>query len=729
MVLTLAVIGLNANAQLNYTVSFPTASYVAVTGTSPTLDLAYPPDLAATEGVPETDEGAANGIAFPFPVKFNGATYNTFNISTNGFISLGAAIDTLNVYWGNNLTSGPINGAANNGVSTRPIIAPLWDDLDMQAATNILYSTAGTAPNRIFTVQWTNAKWNWQAAAAAVSFQVKFYEATGVIRFHYKPSNTGTVNAGGASVGLADGATGAGNFLSLSALTTTATNSSTTETTTIAAKPTANLVIDFTPVATPAIDAALKLIAAPTLATCHSTLQTFKYQIKNAGTTVIAPGAATVNLTATGANPGSYNASNTKSLAFNEFDTVTISTVSLNSPGATVLTGIVALTGDTRTTNDTAKRTNSTATELNTFPLFDSGNLAAFNWLNFYYGSNNGWRVTSLGYINTALGDSIRAHTGKNYYYFNPIASAALSNSILYTQCLTLPSGLSAGSYSCSFWMTHDSSRPNSSGFGSDSLFITVSTDKGATWTRLAGFDRIRAGFTIPAYAKDSVSLTAYAGQTIHLGLEGVGNYGNAFAIDDITINANEPLPITLTTFSGSREGNKNILNWQTANETNNKGFELQRSINGKEFSSIASINSKATNGSSSAVLNYSYSDDKYVGATNYYRLKQLDKDGKFSFSNVVVIKSATITKAEISSVYPNPVQDKLNIVLNTPSTEKITVSITDLAGKTISQKNVQTVLGDNNIQFTTTQLAKGTYLVKVYAANTEIATQKFIKQ
>lgn len=725
----LAIVGLIlggnvANAQLNYTVSFPTATYAAITGTSPTLDLAYPPDLAATEGVPETDEGAANGIAFPFPVVFNGTTYNTFNISTNGFISLGAALDTFNVFWGNNLNSGPYNGAANDARSSRPIIAPLWDDLDMQAATNIVYTTSGTAPNRVFTVQWSNAKWSWQAASASVSFQVKFYETTNVIRFHYRPINAGTVTSGSASVGLADGPIGAGNFLSLSALTTTATNSSATETTTISAKPSANLVIDFTPVATPANDAALKLIAAPLLPSCFSSALTYQYQIRNTGTNAIAPGAAVINLSVTGANPASLSLSNTKTLAYNDYDTVTFSNVYLNTPGANTLTAIVALAGDTRATNDTAKRSTSTASTLSSFPITDAGSLEAFSWINFFYGTNNGWRAGSASYINSALGDSLKAHSGSTFYYFNPVASAALSNSILYTQCLTLPNSPGAN-YFCTFWMSHDSSRPNSSGFGSDSLFITVSTDNGATWTRLAGFDRIRAGFTIPAYAKDSVDLSAYAGQTIHLGLEGVGNYGNVFGIDDITINANFPLPISLSAFTGTREGAKNVLNWSTASETKNKGFELQRSINGKDFTAITFVNSKSTSG---AGANYTYTDEKPLSGTNYYRLRQVDNDGKATFSAIVVLKSAQI-KADISRVYPNPVQDKLNIVLNIVGNEKVTISITDLVGKTIATKSIDAVNGDNNISFNTTQLAKGTYLIKVNSSsNSELATQKFVK-
>ena len=190
------------------------------------------------------------------------------------------------------------------------------------------------------------------------------------------------------------------------------------------------------------------------------------------------------------------------------------------------------------------------------------------------------------------------------------------------------------------------------------------------------------------------------------------------------------PLPITLTNFSGVREGTRNILNWTTANEANNKGFELQRSANGEKFSSIATINSKAENGNSSSVLYYSYNDEKPLTSTNYYRLKQMDKDGKESFSNIVVLKSASITKAEITRVYPNPVAEQLNIVLNTPNSEKVSIRITDLVGKTIAEKALQTNQGDNNIQFNTSNLSRGTYLIKIFSSsNSEMSIQKFIKQ
>lgn len=208
------------------------------------------------------------------------------------------------------------------------------------------------------------------------------------------------------------------------------------------------------------------------------------------------------------------------------------------------------------------------------------------------------------------------------------------------------------------------------------------------------------------------------------------GPLGAPFKIMVDATLASGLVPVNLTTFTGVKEGGKNILNWSTANETNNKAFELQRSSNGEKFSSIATINSKAENGNSSSTLYYSYNDEKPLAGTNYYRLRQIDKDGKESYSSIVALKSISITKAEITRVYPNPVSEQLNIVLNTPISEKVNIRITDLVGKTIAEKMLQTNQGDNNIQFNTSNLNRGTYLIKIFSSNeSEMSIQKFIKQ
>jgi len=734
--LGLILLGNKANAQLNYTVSYPTVNYSAITGgTNPPITLCD----VISDGAPTSDEGAANGISLPFSFKFNNLDYTKINLCTNGFITLGTAtnnpkIDSFSANYFNSLAFGPIK-LDGTLPTNRPIIAPLWDDLDLQATTNLTYKTTGTTPNRIFTVQWSNAKWSWTATAASINFQLKLYETTNVIDFAYKTAAGALSTGAGASIGLADTSIGTGSFLSLSGVTNTATNSFKTETTTIATKPANNFCIRFTPIIAPAVDAAVYDMTAPAnFVSCFNSNKNVSVTIANKGTTNIAIGASSAVLSVIGANAQSITKTNTTLLTPGATEIITYS-LNLNNPTTVSdsLAVVISTASDGRSNNDTTFRYSSTAgAYTGVFPINDGGNLSAMRWLKSLNGTSNRWYLRTSGYFNTALGDSVKANSGNDFYMFFPLNSSSKgSRAYIYSDCISLPNTGNPNDYTLSFNMTHDTSRPDiyidESGVGiHDSLYIAVSNDNGQSWTRIGGWDRV--GADVPTYQNDSVSLAAYAGQTIQIGLEGVAYYGNAFGVDDITLGTSA-LPVKLNSFSGVREGNKNILNWQTANEVNNKGFELERSIDGREFTKIAVINSKATNGTSNGANDYSYTDEKYFGATNYYRLRQLDKDGKATLSNVVVLKSAQITKAQISRIFPNPVQEKLNVVLNTPTSERVTITISDLVGKTITQKFVETVQGDNNIQFNTVQLAKGTYLIKVYSnTNTEIATQKFVK-
>jgi hypothetical protein len=293
-----------------------------------------------------------------------------------------------------------------------------------------------------------------------------------------------------------------------------------------------------------------------------------------------------------------------------------------------------------------------------------------------------------------------------------------------------LPSGLQAQDYNLAFYMTQDSAQSNNVSFtGDDSIHVRISEDSGATWQRIAGFNRNDPGLNGFTWIRQSVPLDAYAGKTIQIGFEAVSFLGNVIGLDSITVSANTPLPVKLLNFEGRREGNKNSLQWKTSNELNNKGFEIQRGFNGAQYTTIGFINSKATNGNSAATLSYNFVDEKPLTTNNYYRLRQVDLNGKENFSNVVVLRPSTTVKAEITKLYPNPVSERLNVVLNTVSSEKVTLNLTDLTGRIIEIRNIETTVGDNNINFNTSRLAKGTYMIKVTTlSNIEIATQKFVK-
>ena len=120
-----------------------------------------------------------------------------------------------------------------------------------------------------------------------------------------------------------------------------------------------------------------------------------------------------------------------------------------------------------------------------------------------------------------------------------------------------------------------------------------------------------------------------------------------------------------MLSFKGEHVGNNNVLSWSTATELNNQGFEIQYSFNGKDFRNLGFVTSKQNSGNSSSVLNYQYTDTKGIGGNVYYRLMQVDKDGRPNYSNVVLIKGNQINALSLNAVYPNPAKDKLNLIFH----------------------------------------------------------------
>ncbi len=222
----LILFGFKANAQAvtSYIFTATTGTYTQVGGTATQL-----------AGVQADSSISANqNIGFTF--NYAGANYTQFKMSSNGFIS-------LNSTGGSNLGTNDFS-AANS--TTRPIIAPLWDDLDGRATGGSFagYELSGVSPNRVLTVEWRNWEWNWNSASPVISFQVKLYETSNNIEFIYR-SESGAVNSGSASIGIgAPTGSGANSYLSLSSIATPAV-SSTTSTNSLSTKPATGTVYRF----------------------------------------------------------------------------------------------------------------------------------------------------------------------------------------------------------------------------------------------------------------------------------------------------------------------------------------------------------------------------------------------------------------------------------------------------------------------------------------------------
>jgi hypothetical protein len=211
----------------SYSFTASNGTYIQVTDATATV---LPLVLADTYISP------AQSIGFDF--VYEGVTYTQFKMSSNGFISLGTGTSSLTT-----------NNFSTANATSRPVLAPLWDDLDGNATGSVskaLYEVTGTAPNRVLTVEWRNWEWNYGSSTPVLSFQVKLYETSNKIEFIYR-QESGSVNSGSASIGIGS-ATGSGNgsYLNLTSVTVPAV-SSTSSVTNISTKPPTGQVYTFTP--------------------------------------------------------------------------------------------------------------------------------------------------------------------------------------------------------------------------------------------------------------------------------------------------------------------------------------------------------------------------------------------------------------------------------------------------------------------------------------------------
>lgn len=164
------------------------------------------------------------------------------------------------------------------------------------------------------------------------------------------------------------------------------------------------------------------------------------------------------------------------------------------------------------------------------------------------------------------------------------------------------------------------------------------------------------------------------------------------------------PLPVELTSFTAKLNKNQVNLAWETASEKDNKGFEVQRSGDGVAFTTILFKNGQ---GSSTSKTAYAAVDGQPLSGVSYYRLKQLDYDGKTSLSPVVSVTNR-VGVAEIE-MYPNPAQSTLNIRLPYTSKAEAQVTITDLSGRVVRTEKLAA-----NSKVNMSSLSNGTYLVTV---------------
>ena len=201
------------------------------------------------------------------------------------------------------------------------------------------------------------------------------------------------------------------------------------------------------------------------------------------------------------------------------------------------------------------------------------------------------------------------------------------------------------------------------------------------------------------------------------------GLCANVIVIDFVCL----VLPIELTRFSATAASDHILLNWETAAELNNAGFEVQRSSNdGRDFSAIAWIEGAGT---TQEPKTYAYKDfDVKPGVRYTYRLMQLDFDGASTVSPVV---AATLTgdKFIAGAQYPNPVTtgNFLSVPVYLPAETALQVEVIDALGKIISRKQQEFVAGNQMLEINTDNLSPGFFGVRISSGGAMLAYQSFV--
>lgn len=193
------------------------------------------------------------------------------------------------------------------------------------------------------------------------------------------------------------------------------------------------------------------------------------------------------------------------------------------------------------------------------------------------------------------------------------------------------------------------------------------------------------------------------------------------------------PLPIELLSFDAKLDETTVLCSWSTASEFNTDYFIVEKSVDMISFSDVGVL--KAA-GFSNQIQNYQLLDNQPFDNVSYYRLKSVDFDKSYSYSDIVAINNPVISKPdiktsestiEIMSLYPNPVKDEFYVIVNSDENVRTIITISDISGKTIYQNHAQLLLGTNRISLNAHNYTEGFYILSI-TDNKTVKSVKFVR-
>jgi endonuclease YncB( thermonuclease family) len=176
-------------------------------------------------------------------------------------------------------------------------------------------------------------------------------------------------------------------------------------------------------------------------------------------------------------------------------------------------------------------------------------------------------------------------------------------------------------------------------------------------------------------------------------------------------------IPVELTAFTASTSGESVDLRWSTASETNNAGFDVERSTDGETFTTIGF---ESGVGTTEEAQSYRFVDrDAPFSTTLFYRLRQVDTDGTFEYSPVVEVQ-VTPSAVALLPVAPNPVSASARLRYELPEATVVRLQVFDLLGRRVATlADGEKPAGRHEVTWTGSRLAPGTYFVRLQAGST----------
>jgi fibronectin-binding autotransporter adhesin len=399
---------------------------------------------------------------------------------------------------------------------------------------------------------------------------------------------------------------------------------------------------------------------------------------------------------------------------------------------------VYTITGSTISFN--GNQSQSIASGLSTYNNLTINNVSAEVTLNSSITVNGTLSFTSgklsLGNNNLTIASSGSISGASNTSYIIAIGSGTLTQQVPAAGSKIFPVGIATHYTPATFALTAGSTTDNislrmlSSVYGQGETGGTASINAvNATWIiteSVAGGSNATittqwpSGLELPGFNRSLCRVAHYTSGTWDYGTSDIAATGSdpylasrsgftSFSPFAVT-SSSFVVPVTWLSFNGRNENNNNHLQWETASEMNNKYFVVEASANGLVFAEVGRVLGIVN---SNIIHKYEFIHEN-AGNTNYYRIKQVDIDGRFSFSTIIKIQRNSFRKGPVVS--PNPVSGLASVSIQSELFEEVNLIITDMGGRIVHQKHLFLQKGNNFFSLDLRNQVAGLYTIQIIA-------------